>query len=147
MTAAPFTATRWRSTPTARSSAQRPEWKYGPACVLVDSDGWDGGPRHARRHFSYAVAVNDSGQIVGYSTTPGNLADHPFLWTAAGGMVDLGTFGGTLTAATAVNANGQVVGQSYFGGNSSARVLMDPGWRNGGPRHPGRELQRRCRGH
>ena len=35
-------------------------------CVLVDADRRDGRPRHARRHLSTAVAVNDDGQVVGY---------------------------------------------------------------------------------
>ena len=40
--------------------------------------------------FSNAAAVNTGGQVVGSSTTA-NGQTHAFLWTAAGGMVDLGT--------------------------------------------------------
>src|SRR6266403_1632119 len=62
--------------------------------------------------FSFAYDVNDRGQVVGDSFTTGNAADHAFSWTPAGGMTDLGTFGGS-SFAMAVNACGQVVGHSY----------------------------------
>ena len=41
------------------------------------------------------TAVNNSGQVIGYSRIPAIRARHAFLWTATSGMVDLGTFGGT----------------------------------------------------
>ena len=40
---------------------------------------------------SHAVAVNESGEVVGDSAIAGDTATHAFSWTAAGGMVDLGT--------------------------------------------------------
>ena len=43
--------------------------------------------------YSQAVAVNDNGQVVGSSRLAERRA-HAFSWTAAGGMVDLGTLGG-----------------------------------------------------
>jgi probable HAF family extracellular repeat protein len=60
---------------------------------------------------SQAVAVNASGQVVGYSSTTGDAATHAFSWTAGRGMVDLGTLGGD-SWARAVNASGQVAGDS-----------------------------------
>jgi probable HAF family extracellular repeat protein len=57
---------------------------------------------------SAAAAVNARRQVVGYSATADGTR-HAFLWTAIGGMVDLG--GGV---ARAVNAHGQVVGVSIF---------------------------------
>ena len=45
--------------------------------------------------YSEALAVNDSGQVVGYGYTAGNAAYHAFSWTQSGGMVDLGTLGGS----------------------------------------------------
>ena len=53
-----------------------------------------------------AVAVNDSGQVVG------SIANHAFLWTLPTGIIDLGTLGGTTSEATAINASGQVTGWS-----------------------------------
>jgi probable HAF family extracellular repeat protein len=49
----------------------------------------------------------------------GTLSDgssHAFSWTEAGGMVDLGTLGGTSSSATKVNAKGQVIGFGYLSG-------------------------------
>src|SRR5438046_8558798 len=40
-----------------------------------------------------ARAVNNSGQVVGTSSTAGG-KNRAFSWTAAGGMIDLGTLGG-----------------------------------------------------
>src|SRR5439155_24352778 len=40
-------------------------------------------------------AVNDSGQVVGWSNPTGDFRFHAFSWTPAGGMVELGTLGGT----------------------------------------------------
>ena len=58
-----------------------------------------------------AVAVNDSGQVVGYSNDGGAIV--AFSWTPAGGMVKLVLPGGYLySAAKAVNSNGEVVGFS-----------------------------------
>jgi probable HAF family extracellular repeat protein len=59
--------------------------------------------------YSQATAVSH-GQVVGVSEsdlTGGG--EHAFIWTAAGGMVDLGTLGGSDSSANAVS-NGQVVG-------------------------------------
>ena len=78
-----------------------------PATATELGLGTLGGP------FGEAYDINDSGQVVGYST----LADDPggdrlraFSWTEAGGMVDLGTLGRTASVATEVNNNGQVIG-------------------------------------
>src|SRR5213594_360764 len=65
---------------------------------------------------SSAAAVNARGQVVGESTTAGNVESHAFSWTQAGGMVDLGTLGGTSSFAFAVNPGGQVVGLSTTAG-------------------------------
>jgi probable HAF family extracellular repeat protein len=63
------------------------------------------------------VAVNDSGLIVGNSTTPGG-AFRAVLWTPAGQIVTLDTLGGSTSLAQAVNASGQIVGTSNTTGNA-----------------------------
>ena len=40
---------------------------------------------------SYALGINDSGEVVGYSYLADNVTRHAFIWTASDGMVDLGT--------------------------------------------------------
>ena len=62
--------------------------------------------------FSRAIAINDAGQVVGYSQLREDRATHVFSWTAVGGMRDLGTLGGSFSTADAVSDSGQVVGQS-----------------------------------
>ena len=64
---------------------------------------------------SYAVAVNNSGRVVGYSDTDGGFT-HAFAWTVQGGIVDLGTLGESNSRAVAVNNGGQVVGDSDTAG-------------------------------
>ncbi len=64
---------------------------------------------------SYALAVNDPGQVVGSSTTllaTGETEFRPFLYRS-GTMKDLGTLPGTISSqANDVNDSGQVVGRS-----------------------------------
>jgi probable HAF family extracellular repeat protein len=59
---------------------------------------------------SNAVAINDAGQVVGWSTTASEVR-HAFAWTPAAGMVDLGSLGGE-SFAVAVNEAGDVAGSS-----------------------------------
>ena len=60
---------------------------------------------------SIALGVNNSGQIVGWSSGTTN---HAFLYSA-GSMQDLGALitGRSYSQATGINSNGQVVGFSY----------------------------------
>ena len=90
---------------------------------------------------SSAVAVNDAGQVVGWSGLDGAGA-HAFSWTAAGGMIDLGTLGGSGSYASAVNDAGQVVGNSSPAGEPRPRVFVDGRGRDDRSRHARRQHQR-----
>jgi len=60
---------------------------------------------------TYANAINSRGDVAGNSATAdGN--DHAFLWTAAGGMQDLGTLGGLVSTATALNDSDEIIGRA-----------------------------------
>lgn len=95
-----------------------------------------------------AVAINSSNQVVGYYFPNGSRNTLGFLWTQAGGLLNLGPTG---TLAYAVNDSGTVVGQSPFangyrhafswtqsggvkdlgtlgGGESSALSINSKGW-------------------
>ncbi len=60
-----------------------------------------------------AGAINDRGEVAGFSSVPGDSSVHPFLWTAATGMQDLGPLGTDFLADPAgINNSTQVVGGS-----------------------------------
>lgn len=54
-----------------------------------------------------AEGINSKGEIVGQTGH-----QHAFLWTQTGGVQDLGTLGGTTSAALGINTKAQVVGWS-----------------------------------
>jgi probable HAF family extracellular repeat protein len=60
---------------------------------------------------SEATAINDSGQVVGYSYLAGDQNYHAFLYKE-GKMTDLLTLGGPSSVAKGINKSGQVVGYS-----------------------------------
>ena len=59
---------------------------------------------------SVATGINDSGQIVGYSTLPDNTV-HMVTWTTTGGIVDLGSIDNSgSSSGSAINSAGNIVG-------------------------------------
>jgi probable HAF family extracellular repeat protein len=68
---------------------------------------------------STATALNGSGQVTGFSSTPGNAGVHAFLWDGTT-LQDLGALGFTSSWGYAINASGQVTGttqtdDSFYG--------------------------------
>src|SRR5436189_41036 len=82
---------------------------------------------------SGASAVNDSGQVVGWSDVDersGDVGTHAVLWSA-GMLTDLGTFVGTgdlSSEADDINNSGQVVGWSDISGGEHAHAFL---WSSG----------------
>jgi uncharacterized membrane protein len=67
------------------------------------------------------MAISNSAVVVGFANAPGTVGgafnERPFLWTAGGGTVDLGTLpGSTRGQALGVGERGQVVGLSRVAG-------------------------------
>jgi probable HAF family extracellular repeat protein len=73
-------------------------------------------------YYSAAYGINDTGQVVGYSSTATGY--RAFLWDASGGMQDLGDLPGGRDSSGArdINSSGQVVGFSE--GAAGARAFL-----------------------
>ena len=83
--------------------------------------------------YSFASAVNESGQVVGKAYTSSSPTQiHAFSWTPAGGMVDLGTLGGSFSGAVAVNDSGQVVGYAETSSGHGHAMLWETTSSGGG---------------
>jgi probable HAF family extracellular repeat protein len=63
--------------------------------------------------YSFAKRINDSGQVVGNSTSSNGI--RAFLWESGIGMKSLGTLGSGSSKANDINNSGQVVGNSLSG--------------------------------
>lgn len=73
---------------------------------------------------SFGLAINDSGQVVGYSyISPANNIWHAFLHDGSS-MQDIGTLGGDYAYASSVNNNSQVVGYSSLTGNTTFNAFL-----------------------
>jgi probable HAF family extracellular repeat protein len=72
---------------------------------------------------SQAVAINNHGNVVGWSDTTGDLSKHAFL-DRKSRMIDLGTLGGSESGATAINDRGQVVGWSQVAGTGQTDQFL-----------------------
>ena len=76
---------------------------------------------------SAAIDINDAGQVIGSSFLPGDVTLHYFLWSAAGGMVDLNTvISPALNSVVEINTSGQIIG-SYFSTSGLHAFLYTPG--------------------
>jgi probable HAF family extracellular repeat protein len=71
---------------------------------------------------SEALFINDAGVVLGRATTPDG-AVHAFLWTNAGGMVDLATLGGDVATPMALSPVGLALGESATAWGASHVVL------------------------
>lgn len=71
---------------------------------------------------SYALGLNDQGQVVGKSTLA-NGETHAFLYSNAT-MTDLGTLGGKESSANLINNGGQIAGISTEAGESSQSAFQ-----------------------
>ena len=77
--------------------------------------------------YSRPYAINDLGQVVGYSVLPNEFTVKAFFWQD-GEMFNLGTLGGTHSYAYALNNQGQVVGSSFI---ADAGVVHSFLWQDG----------------
>lgn len=76
----------------------------------------------------FAHAINNQGQVVGYSDLRGNANFHAFLWARATGMQDLGTLTGDVNSvANGLNDAGDVVGVSLDANFNPRAFLSENG--------------------
>ena len=92
-----------------------------PTRYTVTEHGTLGGER------SSALAVNDNGQVVGFSTTTSG-ATRAFLYED-GAMQDLGTLGGGDSLAYGISSNGTVVGRALNSAGEFQAFVRVPGGR------------------
>ncbi len=69
-----------------------------------------------------AMALNNGGLAVGFSTLAGDTATHAVLWQG-GAVTDLGTLGGLNSRAFDLNEDAVVVGESQTAGNVDTRAV------------------------
>lgn len=87
-------------------------WTQGQPTVLGTLGGAD----------SYGTALNDSGVVVGNSSTTSGLP-HAFVFQN-GAMRDLGTLGGQYSYANGINNAGDIVGSSWIAGDTASHAFL-----------------------
>jgi probable HAF family extracellular repeat protein len=73
-----------------------------------------------------AIAINESGQVIGLSQVAGSSQQHPFLWQR-GRMVELATLSGRFDEVLQINDNGQIIGSSKTRTGSQPPVVWEDG--------------------
>jgi len=88
----------------------------------------ESGPQAAATYGSSATGINDRGEVVGYFDSPDLTFYHVFVFTMAGGMVDLGptNTGTDIADAADVNDLGQIVG--WVAGGGAFRYTLEAGY-------------------
>ena len=89
---------------------------------------WNGGamtplPALGANTYNGANEVNAAGEAVGWSG-PTSSETRPVFYPATGGVLDLGSLGGTQSSAYAMNDRGSVVGYSYTAGDLSRHAFL-----------------------
>ena len=78
--------------------------------------------------FGEPTALNNRGEVIGFSNLSGDQSSDPFLWEK-GNLIDLytNTAGGNPLTADAINEAGEIVGQAVFPNQSSDAYLWKKG--------------------
>src|SRR5262249_55232266 len=76
--------------------------------------------------FSWAIAINDADQVVGYASSFQGSFVHAILY-ADGIMPDLGTLGGNNSYGRAINSAGDLVGASLLPDNRNSHAFIYTG--------------------
>jgi probable HAF family extracellular repeat protein len=87
---------------------------------------WSAGSATDLGPAAHASALNDAGQVVGFAQLNGSSAWHAFQHTGSG-FTDLGTLGGTNSAALAIDGAGEIVGISQVAGNGARHAFLYSG--------------------
>ena len=74
---------------------------------------------------SYALAINSSGLVLGYSSSVQYAAQHAFVWDAVHGIQDLGNLGGGINYVVALNEAGQAIGSSMTASGENHAFIWD----------------------
>lgn len=75
--------------------------------------------------YSYAYDISESGVVVGQAQDPSGRS-RAFMWTQAGGMVNLDTLGGSSSYASAISENNEIVGRVRLASGDSRAFRWTP---------------------